>query len=1349
MAKVTILNTDDLQGVFVAAEEAKNAANDAATKAFAAAQAAAEAAGRVASFDELLPAVLAILRAEIGSGVDYLPRGPWLATESYKKKDLVSFTLSNGSIRSFIATADPPVGTPPTDTGFWGIYGETPTETSPHLKLAANVGTDAPLSLAPGESAAVQLTLTAFFTSETEFVFEVTSDEPGISGSVALEPLADDALSEETVDEDDALGQGASRPVFYTLTVNAAAATPEGPHSVTVSARAKTWQDSPEDPNFGLRSDATTELVVATVGVEIAPNPTAVYRMSSPGYELADFLEDDGPNGLTLVRKGDVRPNSRGDGWVCEGTPGSVLHTPPLTGHAMNAAQELGFIISDPKTLTPGTVVAALASTTRQHDYTYAYTTAEGLKLRVAKQNAAGTGADTVDSEALAYDGGTRFSLSVDPTTQAVRVQRPSGRSVAVSLPAWPASGVRASFYGVIQADNTVLLPSAGEVLASTPHKAVLTPIRRDRNAQWLAANCTARAVQDERAEYPKGTRLILAMQPGEETKDRTFYNPGNHDLTLLGDAAPGDEGGIVTSGAVGSAARTGWLTDVTWDASFTAAFSVERLFDEPRGISYLALNSENNENVWIKLIPQVSNNSYDVLFAVLSEPGPSRTTRLTVGNLSSHLFLLRYDAAKRTVSLAERNSGKSSDSVPVFDTYSGRIGLTLGGGFFGKTVGDSYRGLKEETASRHSGVWFGTKLYSATEEKAALDALGVAAAELVLDSASAGNGGGAPGIPTGGPSVPDPDNSSLIGAGDFSAENLGAGELRNLYDTRIKPGFLFLPNDKRKNKIGDHIPWDKSYASRYEIKTHNGKSYRSYTGPDCGVYFMGRGTAKICYTIASHAFRATKDLRILDVACAEVKSLMEKAKDESGINSDKPDGFLGFAYGSNGQRQLFFAPDDPRNTARVRDGRIEYFNSGQGGNGSAKKLTGIETQLEEGLMIAWMVTALAAHQNVDKFSPTYEPPGNRPATPQYYRTVRDLAVKVYEDTCAKWDQYFQGSRESELPLNIRRSLAHALLNEIASKVGYAKIKGGADWKNHSAYKEAQRAWKLAFGPLERVGAQKNVQLANWHIATHPRWGKCLFWAHRAKRFEPGGTKDGSGEYVSRNLDKNFVHPNDYTDHDYGAMIFMHEEGAEFVTREWLSMIGNTVMATMTLGNKFERNGSYGPVPYTMNGGNQVAELESPWGASRSTNGSSSAFLTDYTVAGFAAYTEHYEAFKGLITDSMGRFGERPRLRRLGRASPGSSQVGREDLIMSKSNQSRASPERQAVLTTNVAKLAAEGSPPQKIPLHPYGPFKGNQKNFHLRRSEPRRDSSPKRGPGGGLGSGLAPPNARPRRGSA
>lgn len=48
-------------------------------------------------------------------------------------------------------------------------------------------------------------------------------------------------------------------------------------------------------------------------------------------------------------------------------------------------------------------------------------------------------------------------------------------------------------------------------------------------------------------------------------------------------------------------------------------------------------------------------------------------------------------------------------------------------------------------------------------------------------------------------------------------------------------------------------------------------------------------------------------------------------------------------------------------------------------------------------------------------------------------------------------------------------------------------------------------------------------------------------------------------------------------------------------------------------------------------------------------------------------------------------------------------------------NQSRASPEtgmRQAVLTTDVAKLSEGGEPPRRIPLHPYGSFRGNGKDF-------------------------------------
>lgn len=53
---------------------------------------------------------------------------------------------------------------------------------------------------------------------------------------------------------------------------------------------------------------------------------------------------------------------------------------------------------------------------------------------------------------------------------------------------------------------------------------------------------------------------------------------------------------------------------------------------------------------------------------------------------------------------------------------------------------------------------------------------------------------------------------------------------------------------------------------------------------------------------------------------------------------------------------------------------------------------------------------------------------------------------------------------------------------------------------------------------------------------------------------------------------------------------------------------------------------------------------------------------------------------------------------------------------MSNANQSRASPVpktmRQAVLTTDVAKLSENGEPPRRIPLHPFGDFRGNGKDF-------------------------------------
>ena len=232
------------------------------------------------------------------------------------------------------------------------------------------------------------------------------------------------------------------------------------------------------------------------------------------------------------------------------------------------------------------------------------------------------------------------------------------------------------------------------------------------------------------------------------------------------------------------------------------------------------------------------------------------------------------------------------------------------------------------------------------------------------------------------------------------------------------------------------------------------------------------------------------------------------------------------------------------------------------------------------------------------------------------------------------------------MSLNCRSSLIahlfHPALNDIVALVDHAGIVGGADWQRHDSYKRAERAWEMIFGDAERVGAQKNPHLAMWHIANHPRWGKCLIYAHRAKRFEPDGEarKDSTGEYPTRNLGKQYCHPNDYMSDDIGAQIHLHERKCGFVTREHLAMLGNTVLATMTIGNKFERNGRPTPVPYGMHGNEMVPELSSPWGQGKSLHGSSTGLLTGSTLAGLSAYTEHPEAFDELIRGAMEDFTE-------------------------------------------------------------------------------------------------------------
>lgn len=1250
MGTIRILNTDDIQGVINAAGEAGAAAQSAAEAAQEAATLAREAAEQVATLDVLLPQILAVLRAEVG-GAEYNRRGPWSPTETYRKDDLVSHALSDGTIGAFVATGDVPVGTPPTDPGFWKPYGVSPDAAG--LDVVVNLGAEA-LRLVPGGTATAQvqvkrvnLPLTAPLT------FDISSNEPGLSGTLTLDVESvgsGDAENELPVGDDELLGESGEvgRVSLYTLTVAASGATPEGSYELVISARAAEWVDEPSSPLYAVRDTETVTVVASKVATEVAPGTVALYGMHSPdAYLLADFLKDGGPNALHLIRKGDVRPNSRGDGLICEGTPGSVLHTPPLTGLAMNGPLELLVIVADPRELPDGTVVAAFASTARKHDYGYVYKTKDGFKLRTGVQNGAGTGAVTRDSDGVVPLGSrvTRLGVSADPASGQVTLHNIyEAKTVSVPVPAWAAGGVRASAYGVLLADDTVLLPSAGQVLAMTLHNAVLSTIRRFETSQKLMDDAVLRDTEDARPEYPSGTRLILEMKEGEPGRDRTYYDPAKHDLIAHGDASADEGGGIRTTGATGSGWRTDWLPDLTWDKSFSFAFYVRDFFSEPVGGPFFSIASENDVSAWMKMratpVYSAGGNQFDATLSVPSAVATALGVQLKgIGNRPAHLFLFEYDAAKRLLSVSETFSGATLSSGPLTipATYTGMLGLAFGLVYRGKQSNGVYSGLHQTAPTRHGGCWGGARLYNAAEKRAALDALGVAAAELPPLTPSSPT---VPGTPPPQPPPPPPaTGSTLVGVADWSESRLGSGDLKKVFTDLAKIGWLYLPNSKRgTDTVGEYTAWDPDLAKQYKIKTHGGKQYREYTGPNCGAYYIGRGIAKLAYRAVSGAFRATKDLRILDVACADLEAMVDCAKDDAGIGSDRPDGFKGFSYGCNAQQQIFFSPGDSRNTARVKDGQIRYANSkGEVGEGCTK-MSGIETQLEDGLWQAFMIIADAANENRDKFSPTFEPPGNRPAQPAYYKRIVTRALALYEDTCAKWDKYYVGKPEEDLPMHIRRELIHSGLGEVAAKIAYARIKRGAAWKTSSEYAESRRAWNLIFGETEKVGYYKNVHMSVWHEAKHPKWGKCLFWAHRIKRYYPGKTKDATGEYLSSNSQTQFVHPNDYTDHDYGAIQYMYESGCDFVPLWFLQGCANTVLATLTLGEKFERNGKMSPTPYLMNGNNHVESLRSPWGGSKSNSGTNNQLLANTSAALLAAYDTHGE-LEGVVREHYNKYG--------------------------------------------------------------------------------------------------------------
>ena len=497
--------------------------------------------------------------------------------------------------------------------------------------------------------------------------------------------------------------------------------------------------------------------------------------------------------------------------------------------------------------------------------------------------------------------------------------------------------------------------------------------------------------------------------------------------------------------------------------------------------------------------------------------------------------------------------------------------------------------------------------------------------------------------------SEPTPTLSALNLRADpnFTSSKLGniGTPLRDWYE-QARLGWVFLPDSQRKDKVADTLKWKPEYANQYVVKSYGGKSYRYYTGPNCGSYFLGRKIGTLYHSLVSFGLRASKDLTYLDVACEEARHFLDQLDDQGGISSPNPDGYLSVVFGVNGHNQLWFGTGDPRNTAIVDDAgggatRIRYADDMGSNSFSSGPATGTDRQIEDGLMLSGpMVAALGAHYNADLYSPQFEPIGNRPSKPQFYAKLRDDACKFWEDMRAKWLADETDGKKKQLPFAVREDLAHSFLNEMCSYVCYAKIKGGADWKNHWAYLEAARGWKMMFGPLEKVGNGTNPDLkCCWYETNVPGIGACVVFTHRVKRFTMGNGKDETGEYVTTNTGTG-PHLNDYTAHSVASILFMHLEDCDFVPKEFVQGLANTYNSALNrnprsasksyLGNRATR------LSYPMDAfGDGGIVPPATWKQTSGNRGSDDGQLVNSTQMGLAAFdtnNELPEYFAGLFS---------------------------------------------------------------------------------------------------------------------
>lgn len=1143
----------------------------------------------------------------------YTDRGDYSDETQYAVNDRVFYTLSDGRDGYFVLFAPAPAGTPPDDATYWTIDGAL----NPSPYALSVVLQDEIVNVAQGASYTGNMLVEYLGGLPPDHALDelVSGDKVGLSIT-----FGDPEILSDTDENGEPILDGGDYVVNIPYTVTPDADATLKTYSLTFEVRSSEWLNQPGTPLYNVRSTDVLQVVVESSAAGVDPLPVAAYHMpGSDGAGIAQLLDDDSGNNLTLIREGDVRVTAAADGLLSEGKATDKLYTPVLTGVTMDGSFGALLVMPDGGYLVDGAVVFAFASATVADSYVTVRKSGSNWIARTVM------GSTVADSPGVPIGEG-RLSVGVDDNTGLLTLHNPSsGQPQVVSLPAWATSNVRASFFGVVKPDNSIDQRSAGIVCVAEFYDEVLSSSYIFRQLNDLFSEHTARAAPPVQPEYSKGTVRAYEINPGAGAKDQTLL-AADLDVRdgVTQDAATGDYiiPGITTTGGV----HTGFMTDVTLAEDWELTLILPTLFsdsgDTVAGISfdsnivhYLRLKNASFTAASGDKIIQFQVNA----FGTTNFPTLPQNVRMTSPKAGASPTF-SYKAATRQLRIYDEQTGIELSggalTIPA-DWGSAKVNMSAGGVL--RADGNNFQG----TATRLAGMHVAKRTLTETERRVNANNLNrIYTAPVDPD--------------------PDPDPTPDPSAPFLAVQNFDASVLSPAMRAARTDAFnnwWGKPDGQRPahTQILVHPAWkDKYKLSPYVVtRTYNGESYKFYNGPAAGN--PARISADL-HLQGLAALRATKDLAFLDLLCTEVDDLESNASDESSPNNNNPDGYRSFAQGAIGGA-LWYGAGSQYNTAVIRKGKITYVNQFDG-IGDPGPLTGIEITLDSGLLLGAGVAALGAYENRNLYSPQYEPAGSRPASPQYYRGIYLKVMALMDEIRASWRAY-HALPKTDLTSKLARQgtwevihgVQHAGITQMAWYAVSAKLKGGTNWKSHADYIRARNCWNLTFGPNEKLGAryylnasgQEIKNMSNWAEVVHPKYGACIFWKHLNPRRKVRNAQDANGFYLPQTTQGVGLHKHNYTFHIYGSVWLLKEMGCDFVPDGFLEKMANGLMAGLSLTEKTytpsQGSGST-TVPYNMNGNGHIAAIKNPWNPTEGTGntGANNSLLQEKAATLMAAY---------------------------------------------------------------------------------------------------------------------------------